>query len=338
MLTSLPSFCKGLKLVRLGAILLLLQIAMSIVMTFKAFGSHTLDEARDMLHWSEYVMLANGIATLAMCIGATRSIPELARARFDIRGVVIAAVGFAIATVAIAWSYHAITSFVDVALNPRSSLDDIMTASERLSSLKTVASIKDIAYAAALVSMIRTVQRSAIVNDQLALRDEAGSMSRALVVMLVADVFYQLTYGLGSGSVGIVGAIGALIIAVYWIYCHVRLVRFLANAAYFVNEPHDLPVATALRVSPEREARPAPAPRARTSPVPRASTATPRPQPVVTPPASTPRPQPVVTSPAPPPRPLPVAVPPAPPPPRPVSATDASTADDAPSSEPRFLR
>lgn len=323
--TSLPSFCKGLKLVRLGAILLLLQIAMSIVMTFKAFGSHTLDESRDVLHWIEYVMLANGAATLAMCIGAIRSIPELARARVDIRGVVIAAVGFAIATVAVIWSYYAITSFVDVALNPRSSLDDIMQASERLSSLKTVASIKDIAYAAALVSMIRTVQRSAIVNDQLALRDEAGSMSRALVVMLVADVFYQLTYGLGSGGVGIFGAIGALIIAVYWIYCHVRLVRFLANAAYFVNEPHDLPVATALRVSPERETRPAPAARARTSPVPRASTATPAPQPVVTPPA-------------PPPRPLPVAAPPPPPPPRPVTEPRASTADDAPSSEPRFLR
>ncbi len=323
--TSLPSFCKGLKLVRIGAILLLIQIAMSIVMTIKAFGSHTLDESRDALHWIEYVMLANGAATLAMCIGATRSIPELARARVDIRGVVIAAVGFAIATVAVMWSYYAITSFVDVALNPRSSLDDIMTASERLSSLKTVASIKDIAYAAALVSMIRTVQRSAIANDQLALRDEAGSMSRALVVMLVADVFYQLTYGLGSGGVGIFGAMGALIIAVYWIYCHVRLVRFLANAAYFVNEPHDLPVATALRVSPAREARPAPAPRARTSPVPRASSATPRPQPVV--------PQP--------PAPPPVAPrPPAPPPPRPVTAPEASasTADDAPSSEPRFLR
>ena len=81
--------------------------------------------------------------------------------------------------------------------------------------------------------------------------------------MLIGDLFYQLTYGLG-GSVGITGLIGSLLVGVYWIWCHVRLVRFLENAAHFMNEPHNLPTATAMRMPAEN----APAPRA---PAPRTS-------------------------------------------------------------------
>ena len=322
MATTLPSFCKGLKLVRFGAILMLLQLALSIVMTVKAFSASSMDDSRNALDWLEYVMLANAGATLLMCVGAARSIPELARVRVDIRGLVIAAAGFAIATAAMLWSYHAVTSFIAVALDPTSSASDVLAASERLGSLQSVAIVKDLAYGIGLVMMIRTLQRSAAANDQLALRDEAGSMSRALIVMVVADLFFQLTYGLGGG-IGILGAVGSLLVAGYWIFCHLRLVRFLANAAYFVNEPHDLPVATARRTPVDRETRRAPAPRPRTAPSPVAAVPPPVPPPVIAAPPPVPRPV--------------IAAPPPLAPVAPERSASAGEADDS-SSEPRFLR
>ena len=76
----------------------------------------------------------------------------------------------------------------------------------------------------------------------------------ALIVMLVADVFYQATYGLG-GSSGLMGLIGHLLVLVYWVYCHLRLQRFLENAAFLVNEPGDLPHAQVVRTVEEPEQR-----------------------------------------------------------------------------------
>jgi hypothetical protein len=174
--------------------------------------------------------------------------------------------------------------------------------------------------------LVGTVQRSAIANDQLGLRDDAGSVGRMLLVMIVGDLFFQLTYGAGGG-VGILGVIGSLLVAGYWIYCHLRLSRFLYNAAYFMNEPHDLPIATARLRSSEDAPKPpeAPAPRPSRPPVPRPSRPeVPRPsQPIV--PTVNP-----IASPAP-----PVPVPPAAPAPaRPASESGEQPAGD----EPRFLR
>ncbi|HEY5946594.1 MAG TPA: hypothetical protein VIV40_13925 [Kofleriaceae bacterium] len=240
---SLPSFARGLKLIRFAVFLMLLQLVLGIVMTVKSLGADSLDDARDALEWTKYFMLANTGAAFAMFIGVARAIPELSRVRMNIRGMIVAAVGFAITAAALAWTYKTLSHFVDVALDPASSLDDIMSSAEDLKSTRQIVIVKDLAYAVGLIAVLRTIQRSAAINDQLALRDEAASMARAMIVMLVADLFWQLTYGLG-GSYGLTGLLGSLLVGIYWIYCHVRLQRFLYNAAYFVNEPHDLPVAT----------------------------------------------------------------------------------------------
>lgn len=291
---------------------MLAQLVLSIVMTVKMVGASSPADARSAIDWMQYVMLLNAGATLAMLVGVLRAIPELARARMNVRALVIGAAGFAIATAALAWSYQVITAFVEVALSPRSSLADLEASIEDLESLKTVAIIKDLAYAVGLISVLRTVERSAAFNDQLALRDEAAAMGRALVVMLVADLFYQLTYGLGGG-IPVLGVVGSLLVGGYWIYCHVRLARFLFNAAYFVNEPHDLPLATVVRV-PEPAPKP-PTPRATKPSVTRPAAARP---PTAPPPAAV------------------IAPPPqaAPPPPRTESASDAKPDPDGP----RFLR
>jgi hypothetical protein len=241
---SLPSFSRGLKLTRLAVFLMLLQLVMGIITSFKMVSAGTPEEGREGIKWLEYVMIANIAAALGMLVGVARAIPEFKRVRMDVTGLVVAVIGFAVAAASLMWTYHVITHFVDIALHPEnSSFEELASAVGDLKSLSTIAIVKDLAYGIGLIAVIRTVQRSAAINDQLALRDVAGSMSRALVVMVIGDLFWQLTYGLAEGGIGMMGFLGSLLVGVYWIYCHVRLQRFLFNAAWFVNEPHNLPIA-----------------------------------------------------------------------------------------------
>jgi len=253
---SLPAWSRGLKLVRLAVLAMLLHLVVAIGLTIRFLigGAST-----SFLQWTEYLLLVNAGAMLALAIGVVGAIPELARARVDIRGLVIAAAGFGVAALVVGWSYHVLSRFFAVMSDPDSTLADVGLASSSIQSLKYVTIVRDLGYAIALIATIRTVQRAAAINDQLALRDAAGSMARALIAMLVADVFYQLTYGLG-GSVGLLGLLGSLLVLAYWIYCHFRLARFLFDAAYFVNEPHNLLVATVVRGTAASAPAPAPAP------------------------------------------------------------------------------
>jgi hypothetical protein len=291
---------------------MLLQLALTILVTVKTLYVDNPDSAKEALKWMRYLLLVNGGAAAAMGFAAARSIPELRRVSIATGGLVTAAIGFAVATLALLWTWHVLQNFVDVVFDPASTLDDMMAAADRLSSLKTVAILKDLAYAVGLIALIRVVQRSAAHNDQLGLRDEAGSTSRALIVMLVADLFWQLTYGLG-GSAGVMGLVGSLLVSVYWIYCHVRLARFLYNAAWFMNEPHELPIAMVIKMDKPaaRPSKPAIRPSVPMQPV----AAAPKPVAPVTPVA-------------------PIVAPP-PPPPRPESPTSTTELDP---NGPRFLR
>jgi hypothetical protein len=301
---------------------MLLQLALTILVTVKTLYVDSPDSAKEALKWMRYLLLVNGGAAAAMGFAAARSIAELRRVSIAAGGLVTAAIGFAIATVMLLWTWHVLQNFVDVVFDPASTLDDMMAAADQLSSLKTVAIVKDLAYAVGLIALIRVVQRSAAHNDQLGLRDEAGSTSRALIVMLVADLFWQLTYGLG-GSAGVMGLIGSLLVSVYWIYCHVRLARFLYNAAWFMNEPHELPVAMVVKMD-----KPAAKPARPAQPVARPS------QPAIRPSAPAVAAQPVASGPKPAQPIAPIAAPP-PQQPRPESPT--STAELDPDG-PRFLR
>jgi hypothetical protein len=256
-LGTLPKFSRGLKLVRIGVFLMLVQLVMSIVLAFKALSIDTQDEARSVLDLTKYTFLANIAAALAMVGGTLQAIPELKRTGVGAGKLITSALGFAITLASLAWTYKVLTHFVDLALHPTGELDDLLAAAEDLKKLPYVAFAKDLGYWIGLISLISMVRRSAIGNDQIALRDVAGSMNRALIVMFVGDIFYQFTHGLGEGggSSGSFGVIGALLVLGFWIYCHVRLQRFLFNAAYFMNEPHNLPTATALSVPEPRGKR-----------------------------------------------------------------------------------
>lgn len=303
---TLPTFSRSLKLVRFGVFMMLLQLVLSIIVTVKALGVDDASDARNAMKWAEYFLLANAAAVLAMLVAMARAIPELKRAGEDLTKVVTAAVSFGIAAGALLWTYNALSTFVDLALDPDASPEAMLSTIERFQNIKYVVIVKDLAYGVGLVSLIGIVRRAATANDQLALRDVSASMGRALIVMVVADLFYQLTYS-ESGGIGVLGLVGSLLVVGYWIYCHARLQRFLANAAYFMNEPHDLPTATVVSAAGTAPARaPKPAPRASTPPV--------SPRPIT---------QPVVVV-APPPRPEPPVVP--------------SSDGDGPTDGPRFLK
>jgi hypothetical protein len=125
----------------------------------------------------------------------------------------------------------------------------------------------------------------------------------------------------------VIGLIASLLVAGFWIWCHAKLQRFLFNAAYFMNEPHNLPTAKAL-VGPNAGTKPAKKPAAPARPS----------APRVSQPAIARSSQPVVAQPPPPPVPQPPR-PPVPLPPRPEPRRDASASDGEPKAgEPRFLR
>jgi hypothetical protein len=353
---ALPRFSRGLKIVRLAVYAMLLQIAIAFVVTVKTFGADTPDAARSALDWMQYLLAAYGVIVFAMFIGVAGAIPEIVRVRLPKRSLVVSAIGFAIATAALAWSYRTIFGFVHALLDRDISYEEMASRAEDLKWLGKVAVVKDLAYSVALISLIGMVERFASFNDQISLRDEAGSMKRALIVMLLGDVFYQLTYGLG-GSVGITGLVGHLLIAGYWIYCHIRLARFLFNAAWFVNEPHELPVATVIRTEKAPEPKPS-KPRVASEPAARPSKpSSPRPPTAPVTPAAKPAPAAPIVPVAPPPavkpvipaaKPAPVAAAkPTQATPAPVVVVDtrrpsetprAASAGESDDNEPRFLR
>jgi hypothetical protein len=200
-LATLPSFSRGLKLVRIGVFIMLLQLVMLVVARVKLISAGNSEEARSALAWTEYYLLANAAAMVVMFVGAARAIPELKRTAVGAGQLVVAAIGFAIAAASVLWTYKVLSTFIDIALDiDKHSLDELTAAASDLQTLKYVIILQDPAYVVGLIALLGMVRASAIANDQLALRDVAGSMRRALIVMLVGDVFWQVTYGLGPGS------------------------------------------------------------------------------------------------------------------------------------------
>lgn len=267
----LPRYARGLKLARIGVFIMLAQLVLGLVMSIKALGAGNTGEALDAFKWIQYFLWANMAATGAMFVGCALAIPDFRMARIPLGIVVLGAACFATATVALFWSHHVISEFVRVALDPDSTGEDVLAAVDGFGSLKIAVVVKDLSYTFGLITILRAVRQSAVLNDQLALRDAASNLTGLIVLMLIGDIFYQLTYGLGSGAsiVPFLGFAVSLGVVVYWIYCHLRLQRFLESAAYFVNEPHHLP--SARLVNPGSVETDAPSPRPSQRSIPRPS-------------------------------------------------------------------
>jgi hypothetical protein len=254
---SLPLFSRGLKLVRIGVIAVLVLAAARILLQIMAFAADTPDAANRVVQYVQYWYALSLAAALAMVIGVARAMPELRRVRMTTRSVVIATVAFAITAASAAWLYHTISLIRD--------LQDSITSGDlghlealvaqlqhRLDFARYIAAAQDLSYGVGLYFLVRTVQSSAALNEQLALRDRAGHMGRVLLVMVVSDLFSHLTFGVGAGTGGasVTGLVSVLLISSYWVWAHVAMQRFLFDAAWFVNEPHDLPGATVVKLPP----------------------------------------------------------------------------------------
>jgi hypothetical protein len=239
----------------------------------KMISADTPDEIFGAIKYMQYAMYTNLAASVAMLVGSLLALPEFRRAHLPSHLVLFAAACFAVAAGAAWWTQHVVDHFVSVAHDPASTYEDVIAASNSLASLKLASTVKDLAYVLGLITVLRTVRQFAVANEQFELRDASGTVTQLVVVMLVADIFYQLTYGLGSGAsvFPIVGLLVGLAVALYWIYCHLRLAKFLKAAAILVGEPHLLPIATAVKV-PTAEAL-APKPRPSAPKIPRAVTA-----------------------------------------------------------------
>jgi hypothetical protein len=109
-LMRLPRYARGLKLVRLGVFVMLAQLVVSVVVTVKALGVSSPDEAFDAIKWVQYFLLANLAAAVAMTVGSVMAVLDFRLARMPIGQVVVATAGFAVAAIALWWSHHAIST------------------------------------------------------------------------------------------------------------------------------------------------------------------------------------------------------------------------------------
>jgi hypothetical protein len=249
---ALPKFSRGLSLVRYAVLGTLLQIVLTIVVMVKMRMASTPSDAQTSLDWFKYLLGANGVISLAMFIGAASAIPELRRLRLRAGSLIVSAVCFAIATGVLVWAYHLLAALLD----PSVSLEEKMDRMESFKHFDTFAILRSVTYALGLIMLLGCVERASQDIDKIALRDEAGTMRRALIVLLVGEIFYQYTYGLAGGGIGITGLVAALLMSGYWIYCHVRLARFLYNAAGLINEGSAMPMAIVKVEKSEPVARP----------------------------------------------------------------------------------
>lgn len=263
---SQPRYARGLQLVRIGVFLVLIQSLITMAMVGKALSGGSADESPTVLfNYAQYAVWTNLAAAVVMLVGSVLAFGDFRKARMPVHLVVIAALCFAVACVALYWTHHVMAAVLETVRDPESSLQDVVDSIDRLSVLGFTTAVKDIAYILGLIVMIRTVRQSAVVNEQYELRDVSSTITQLLVVLLVGDVFYQFTYGLGAGSgstIPFLGLFVAIAIGLYWLYCHLRLAKFLKAAAILVGEPHLLPMATLVKVPTAEELAPKPRPSA----------------------------------------------------------------------------
>ncbi len=242
---------------------MLLQLGLAMAVALKTLTASTPDDAMNLIEWIKYLFWVNLAATGAMLVGTLLAFPDFMVSKMSTWRVVVATLGFAITVAILAWSYHVISSFIDAALDSESTYADVKRTGERLRSIPLLTVGKDIAYSIGLIALVRSIRQTAIANEHWPLRDAAHTVSGLVALMLAGDVFYQMFYGIGSAptmSFAILGLVYGIAVLVYWVYCHLRLAKFLKAAAYLVNEPHNLPTATIVSTpdtAPAQAPRPA---------------------------------------------------------------------------------
>ncbi len=257
----LPRYARGLRLVRIGVLLMLLQFALSIVVTFELLRASGLEDTVSAVEWLRYMQwMALGSAA-TMLAGAVLTVPDFRQSGMSLRSPILAIAGFGIVVATLWWSSHLLTAFLHLASSPERSLDELVKVSDDLDSLRWWIVVKDICYTVGLVSIVGSIRDTAIENEHFALQNAAITVGRLVAGLMTLDIAYQV---LGKYLSVVLGLLSALIVMAFaigvlvgWIYVHLRLVKFLGAAATLVDQPHQLPQARLVRTrGPVPEANP----------------------------------------------------------------------------------
>lgn len=239
----LPRYARGLQIARFGVFGMLVMLALSIALAVKTVTASTERDAMDIIDYAKYTQWANLAAVGAMLAGMVLAVPDFRAARMSLVRIAISIACFGVTLLVLWQGYRLMSTVVDAALS--GDLEALAESAEDLESLPMLTVVKDIAYTLGLVMIVRTIRQTAVANDHDALRDAASTVSGLIAGMLVFDIIFQLLFGMGNAGVtfALIGLLLGLGVFVYWVYCHLRLAKFLKAASILVHEPHNLPVA-----------------------------------------------------------------------------------------------
>jgi hypothetical protein len=137
-------------------------------------------------------------------------------------------------------------TFTNLASDPDATYAQIQSALDDLLWLRFMTIFRDLGYGLGIVAMLRSIRQTAQENEHYPLRDAADRVTNLTAGLVLLDIPYQWLFG-GSGNpimalyLMIFGIIAGFALIVFWVYCHLRLAKFLKAAAILVHEPHNPP-------------------------------------------------------------------------------------------------
>lgn len=283
----LPRYARGLKLVRLGMFLMLLHFLLNAYLVTLMIRA-TPSDADSLMAVMRYTLYANLGAVGVMLVGALLAVPDFLAAKMSLARIIAAIVGFGIALAVVAWSTKLLITVTNLASHPMEvEYSELKAAVDDLDSLRFLAIVRDLGYGLGIIAILRSIRQTAQTNEHFPLRDAADTVSNMTGAVVVFDILYQVLFG-GSNGAGfmtfymvIFGLIAGIGLVVFWVYLHLRIAKFLKAAAILVYEPHNLPMATVVRVAPEPAAdAPVPPPRP-SAPIPKPAASSQPSQPLI---------------------------------------------------------
>ena len=252
----LPRYARGLTLARIGMFLMLLHFLLNAYLVALMLRDTT--DQEHLIAVMKFTLYANLGAVTLMLVGALISVPDFLAARMALWRLVLSVIGFGVALATIAWSTKVLFTFTNLASDPDATYAQIQSALDDLLWLRFMTIFRDLGYGLGVVAMLRSIRQTAQENEHYPLRDAADRVTNLTAGLVLLDIPYQWLFG-GSGNpimalyLMIFGIIAGFALIVFWVYCHLRLAKFLKAAAILVHEPHNLPVAR-LVSKPESDA------------------------------------------------------------------------------------
>ena len=247
---------RGLRLMRLGVILMLVSYALELVLAVLWLQARTEADVLSALAWTGRLHLLSLVVVALLAAGVIGNLAELRRRRCSQTAAVVALVALLVSLTIRGWLYgllRDVTTALEAGTMP-ARIDELALIPRRV--FYGTAS-----YAVGLIAIVRLLRQYALAVDNLGQREQARTLAGMLALLLLADTFYRFTYGLGSGDVGAFGVLGlcaALGVALFWVWCHRQLGRLIEHAMYTLHHSPEFPAAEVVAAPAPRRAPTAP--------------------------------------------------------------------------------